>query len=60
MTFPPFLFLITRMGNYPYIYLLLTIGDEACRFETAIKNGATPLVEIAPIPCITVMRSSNS
>jgi hypothetical protein len=37
--------------------MLLAFGDEASRFETAIKNGTTPLVEIAPISCNTAIRS---
>jgi hypothetical protein len=57
MIFPPFLFLITRMGTYPCIYMLLALGDEAGQFETAIKKGTTPLVETAPIPCNTAIRS---
>jgi hypothetical protein len=57
MIFPPFLFWITRIGTYPCIYMLLAFGDEASRFETAIKNGTTPLVEIAPISCNTAIRS---
>jgi len=41
MIFPPFLFLISRMGNYPCIYLFFVLGDEGGRFESTNKNGAT-------------------
>jgi hypothetical protein len=36
--------------------MLLALGGEAGRFETAIKNGTTPSVEIAPIFCNTAIR----
>jgi len=49
MIFPPFLFWITRMGDYPFICLLLALGEEAVRFETAIKNGITPFCGDCPI-----------
>jgi hypothetical protein len=42
MIFPPFLFLITRMGNYPCIFLLLALGEQVASLKLQLKMGQPP------------------
>jgi hypothetical protein len=39
MTFPPFLFFITRIGTHPCIYMLLALGGEVAGLKLQIKMG---------------------